>query len=268
MSQITILLLYALAAMAFAASRLPRYESRSKPVAVAAFALAAIGLVVHGQALYGDVNLDSGFNLTLAGAVSLVGFELALIAVFAAMEPTLRGMSAGLLLLAALAGLLTGAGGLSESTASMIWQLRLHVMLAMAAYGLLTVGAIVAVYALVQERRLRAGRISAMNHLFAPLETTEKLLYNVATAGLAVLAASLIAGSIFIENLFAQHLAHKVVLSSLAVVVFGILVAGRYLAGWRGKRGVYLYLGGYALLGLAYFGSRFILENILGRSWG
>jgi ABC-type uncharacterized transport system permease subunit len=249
-------------------SRLPRFGQRSKPLGIAAFAFALAGVIVHGELLFVDLRAGGGFNLTLAGAASLVGFELALIALLAAIEPTLRGMSAGLLLLAALTGVLTGTGGLSDSTADMIWQLRLHVMLAMAAYGLLTVGAIVAVYALIQERRLRAGRLSALNQMFAPLETTEKLLYGVATAGLVVLAASLIAGSIFIENLFAQHLSHKVVLSLLAVVVFGVLIAGRYLAGWRGTRAVYLYLGGYILLGLAYFGSRFILENVLGRTWG
>jgi ABC-type uncharacterized transport system permease subunit len=31
---------------------------------------------------------------------------------------------------------------------------------------------------------------------------------------------------------------------------------------------VYLYLWGFAMLGLAYFGSRFVLEQLLGRSWG
>jgi ABC-type uncharacterized transport system permease subunit len=49
--------------------------------------------------------------------------------------------------------------------------------------------------------------------------------------------------------------------------MFGILIAGRQFAGWRGKRAVYLYLGGFIALCLAYFGSRFILEEILGRSW-
>ncbi len=268
MSQITILLLYALAAAAFASSRLPRFEARSNALRVAAFAFGLAGALVHGEFLFQDIRAGEGFNLTLAGAASLVGFELAIISLIAAFNPTLRGMSAGLLILAAITGALTGTGGLSESTGSMIWQLRLHVMLAMAAYGLLTVGAIVAVYALVQERRLRAGKLSALNQLFAPLETTERLLYGVAAAGLVVLVASLITGSIFIENLLTQHLSHKVVLSLLAVVVFGVLIAGRYLAGWRGHRGVYLYLGGYALLGLAYFGSRFVLENLLGRTWG
>lgn len=268
MSQITILLLYLIAAAAFAMHRLPKFGARSNQLRIAAFAFALAGVIVHAEFLYLHIVSGNGFNLTLEGAISLVGVELAIIALVAAFDPTLRGVSAGLLLLAAGCGLFTGVGGVSASTETMIWQLRMHVMLAMIAYGFLTVGAIVAVYALIQERRLRAGRLSSMNHLFAPLETTEKLLYGVTTAGFVVLAIAVLAGAVFIENLFAQHLAHKAVLSILAIIVFGILIAGHYLAGWRGKRGVYLFLGGYALLGLSYFGSRFVLENILGRSWG
>ena len=46
------------------------------------------------------------------------------------------------------------------------------------------------------------------------------------------------------------------------------LLAGRHFAGWRGKRAIYLYLGGFIILCLAYFGSRYILEVVLDRSWG
>ena len=53
-----------------------------------------------------------------------------------------------------------------------------------------------------------------------------------------------------------------------ALGLFGVLVTGRQFAGWRGKRAVYLYLWGFFILCLAYFGSRYILEQILGRSWG
>jgi ABC-type uncharacterized transport system permease subunit len=51
------------------------------------------------------------------------------------------------------------------------------------------------------------------------------------------------------------------------LLLFGILSAGRFFAGWRGRPAVYLYLWGFAMLMLAYFGSRFVLENVLGRSW-
>jgi ABC-type uncharacterized transport system permease subunit len=138
----------------------------------------------------------------------------------------------------------------------------------MFAYGLLSVGAIVAVFALIQDRRLRTGQLSAGNQLFAPFETTEKMLFGVAASGFAALLLAVVSGFAFVDNLFAQHLVHKTALSLLALTLFGVLVAGRQFAGWRGKRAVYLYLWGFTFLGLAYFGSRFVLEQILGRSWG
>jgi ABC-type uncharacterized transport system permease subunit len=135
-------------------------------------------------------------------------------------------------------------------------------------YGLLTVGAIVAVYALVHERRLRASQISVFNQLFAPLETSERLLFGITAAGFAGLALAIISGATFVDDLFAQHLAHKTVFSLLSLVVFGTLLAGRYFAGWRGKRAIRLYLSGFALLCMAYFGTRYVLEEVLNRSWG
>ena len=230
-----------------------------------AFFLCSAGLVIQAR-LLGSALL-AGSDLTLQSAVSLVGFQLALIALLGAFEPTLRGMSAGLLILAALAGLPAESAGLPAGSV-VDWQIRAHVLTSMFAYGLLTVGAIVAIYALLQDQRLRSGKLSAANHLFAPLETTEKLLYAISAAGFTVLALSVVSGITFVENLFAQHLVHKTSLSILALFLFGILLAGRYFAGWRGKRAVYLYLVGFAMLSLAYFGSRYILEEVLGRSWG
>jgi ABC-type uncharacterized transport system permease subunit len=104
--------------------------------------------------------------------------------------------------------------------------------------------------------------------LFAPLETTEKWLFGIAATGFALLLLAVLSGFAFVDNLFAQHLVHKTALSLLALSLFGILVAGRQFAGWRGKRAVYLYLWGFFVLCLAYFGSRYILEQVLGRTWG
>lgn len=266
MSQITILFSYLIAALAFALSRFPQHSERARTLVIAAFLLSIFGVVVHAEFLYAAL-LPGGVGLTLATAASLIGLQLALIGVFGAFEPTLRGLSAGLLLLAGLTSL--GVGQATDAAAVDIsWQLRAHVMTSMFAYGLLTVGAIVAIYALVQDRRLSSGRLSAVNHLFAPLETTEKLLYAVTASGFTVLALSVVSGITFIEDLFAQHLVHKTGLSIMALVLFGVLLLGRYFAGWRGKRAVYLYLASFIVLSLAYFGSRYILEEILGRSWG
>jgi ABC-type uncharacterized transport system permease subunit len=266
-SQITILLLYLLAAVAFAMHRLPAHEQRARPLLSAALVFAVAAILFHGQLLGNEIFRDTGLHLSSAAAISVIGWQLALIALLGALEPSLRGMAAGLLALAALASAATIVSPSNATGAQLSWQIQAHIVISMFAYGLLTVGAIVALYALVQDRRLRSGRLSAGNHLFAPLETTEKMLFGITATGSAVLLLAVVSGFAFVDNLFAQHLVHKTALSMLALALFGILVAGRQFAGWRGKRAVYLYLWGFGFLCLAYFGSRIILEQVLGRTW-
>lgn len=267
MSEITIFSLYILAAAAFGGSRLERFAGQSRPLFLAATVLVAIGITLHSNTLYESILIADGFNLSLANTASMIGLELALIGLIAAINPTLRGIAAGLLLLGAFAATMTAFESLPTTMTALAWQVRAHVLISLLSYGLLTVGAIVAIYAMVQERSLHAGRITPMSKLFAPLETTESLLFGITAAGFAGLALAILSGLTFVENLFAQHLAHKTVFSLLALIVFGTLLAGRYFAGWRGRRAVRLYLGGFLLLCVAYFGVRVVLEQVLERSW-
>lgn len=268
MSEITIFSLYLLAASAFAMCRLPPFAARRRALCVCACLLVAVGITLHSISLYSVILTAGGIKLSLGNAASLIGLELAIIGLIAAVEPTLRGMSAGFLILGAMAAVMTDAGDAATELTTLTWQIQAHILVSITSYGLLTVGAIVAIYALLQERRLRAGQLTSLNHLFAPLETTERLLFGIAAAGFAGLVLAIFSGFTYVDDLFAQHLVHKTVFSLLAVLVFGTLLAGRFFAGWRGKRAINLYLGGFALLCLAYFGTRFVLEEILHRSWG
>lgn len=268
MSQITISLLYLLAAVAFATSRLPSLAPRSLLLISTAIGSTIIGLGFHAELLYSVIIQGGGLNLSIASAASLIGLQLALIGLLGVIEPKLRGMSAGLLALAAFAAFGFGAHSEAGIVTPLTWQIQAHILISMFAYGLLTTGAIVAVYALLLDRRLRSGRFASGNPLFAPLETTEKMLFGVAAAGFGGLVLAVVSGFAFVDNLFAQHLVHKTVLSLLALVLFGVLLGGRLVAGWRGRRAVYLYLWGFGILCLGYFGSRLILEALLGKSWG
>lgn len=261
-------MLYLLAAVAFAMNRLPSHAARARTLLSAAVVFTIAALLLHGQILSDEILRDGGLNLSIAAAASLIGLQLALIGLLGAVEPSLRGMSAGLLILAALTSAATTLAPVVDTATQLSWQIQAHILVSMFAYGLLSVGAIVAIYALVQDHRLRTGQLSAINRLFAPLETTEKMLFGIAASGFAGLLLAVVSGFAFVDDLFAQHLVHKTAFSLLALTLFGILIAGRQFAGWRGKRAIYLYLSGFALLGLAYFGSRFVLEQVLGRSWG
>jgi ABC-type uncharacterized transport system permease subunit len=93
----------------------------------------------------------------------------------------------------------------------------------------------------------------------------ETLLFQMLGVGVFFLSISLISGFMFVENLFAQHLVHKTVLSILAWIIFSSLLLGRTRYGWRGQLAIQWTLIGFVSLLLAYFGSKLVLELILHR---
>jgi ABC-type uncharacterized transport system permease subunit len=49
-------------------------------------------------------------------------------------------------------------------------------------------------------------------------------------------------------------------------LIFAALLVGRHVYGWRGRVAVRWTLAGFLALVLAYIGSRFVLEVVLGRA--
>jgi len=91
----------------------------------------------------------------------------------------------------------------------------------------------------------------------------EALLFDMISLGFALLTIALATGFVFMDNMFAQNLAHKTLLSLIAWLVFAILLWGRYKFGWRGRKALVWTLAGFAVLMLAYFGSKFVVELLL-----
>jgi ABC-type uncharacterized transport system permease subunit len=93
-------------------------------------------------------------------------------------------------------------------------------------------------------------------------------MFRLIGAGFTLLTLALLTGFVFVTNLRTQHLEHKTILSCVAWVLFGVLLVGRTRYGWRGRAAVRWTLSGFGFLILAYFGSKFVLETVLGRHWG
>jgi ABC-type uncharacterized transport system permease subunit len=93
----------------------------------------------------------------------------------------------------------------------------------------------------------------------------ESMLFELLWIGVTLLAIAIVSGVIFIDDIFAQHLVHKTILSIVAWLLFSILLWGHYQLGWRSKTAVRFTLTGFALLMLAFFGSKLVLELILHR---
>jgi ABC-type uncharacterized transport system permease subunit len=143
--------------------------------------------------------------------------------------------------------------------------LPLHWALGIASYGLF---AAAVVHAWLMRRAERDIRQAADPHAGVPLLTLERLTFRFAGAGFVLLSATLLAGIFFSESLYGRpwRWDHKTVFSVLAWFAFAGLLLGRARFGWRGRRAVQMLYTGSLLLLLAYVGSRFVLEVVLGKS--
>ncbi len=151
-----------------------------------------------------------------------------------------------------------------ESATKLIsFKLSGHILLSIAAYGVLALSVCQSILLTVQDNHLHQKRLNAFTYKLPPLETMEKILFNTLVLGGMLLTLSLVSGFVFLENIFAQHLVHKTVLSIIAWFIFAILIFGHKLLGWRGRQLIVFLQIGFIFLILAYFGSKFVLESIL-----
>jgi len=143
--------------------------------------------------------------------------------------------------------------------------LPLHLALGIACYGLF---AAAVVHAWLMTRAERHIRQAEDPHSGIPLLTLERLTFRFVTAGFVLLTATLLAGWLFGEALYGRSWRwdHKAIFSLLSWLTFATLLLGRARFGWRGRNAVRVLYAGSALLLLAYVGSRFVLEVVLGRS--
>jgi ABC-type uncharacterized transport system permease subunit len=95
----------------------------------------------------------------------------------------------------------------------------------------------------------------------------EALLFRLIHVAFVLLTLTLASGILFSETLFGKALPfnHKTIFAILSWLIFAALLTGRHLRGWRGRVALRWTLAGFGTLLLAYIGSRFVLEVILGR---
>jgi ABC-type uncharacterized transport system permease subunit len=95
----------------------------------------------------------------------------------------------------------------------------------------------------------------------------EAMLFRILWTGFVLLTLTLVTGVLFSEELFgkAAKFNHKTVFGFASWLIFAALLGGRYAYGWRGRVAVRWTLAGFFTLVLAYIGSKFVLQVILGR---
>lgn len=259
------ILLY-LACGGLVALRLFQREGRWHPPRALVIALGFAGVTLQSWLLYHGIITDAGFNLGFFNAVALAAWTVMLLLLVSSLTKPVENL--GILvfpcgaLIVALEAHFPSAHLLTESAA---WGLKLHVLISMLAYSLLTLGAVQAILLAIQDHHLHTRQPRGFIRALPPLQTMEALLFEMIGAGFVLLTLSLLSGFAFLENMFSQHMVHKTVLAVTGWLVFGLLLIGRFRTGWRGRTAIIWTLSGFVVLMLAYFGSKAVLELILQR---
>jgi ABC-type uncharacterized transport system permease subunit len=226
-------------------------------------AVPAIGLHAAAHAL-GWARLN-GPDLHFFAALSLVALGMAALGTLAAVTQRMAALGVIIYPLAALLVPLYVFAGHGRAQ-ELDWRLQLHAMLALLAYATLALSTLIALLLWAQDRALRARHLHAWLRALPPLVQLETLLFRALWVSFVLLSATLLTGVLFVEDLLRQHLWHKTVFSVLSWLVLGALLFGRLRFGWRGARALKLVLTSMALLLLAFFGSRFVLDLLLHRA--
>lgn len=233
-------------------------------------------IVLHGialaQAMLPQHSLHLGWALALSAAIWL-GM---VIFWFEHLLMRIDGLLLILLPAAALAALLGAVFpyGHIVAHANNEW-LRIHLIIALTAYGLITVAALQAMLMTALDRQLHRPIEQESNRstlgraldTMPPLLLQETLLFRLIWIGFSILTLTIITGAVVSMRLSSElaPIDHKTVFTLLSWFTFGILLLGRYRRGWRGRTALRWTLVGFAFLLLSYSGSRFVLDVILHR---
>ena len=265
-------MLAALAAVTYLAAglRIARYLAHPPAERPARDTFACItvgcGIVLHAASIWPMLTLWSGPNPDLPATISLAGLATTAVFGIALIWRIDHVVGALVLPLAAIAPLVPvvwPGHAIPPSAASA----HTHAAISILTWAVLSLAALQALILAWQEHRLHTRRPGGALRTLASLDTQERWLFRLVGVGFFLLSLSLASGFMFVQDMLAQHLAHKTVLSCIAWAIFGALLWGRRRHGWRGQTAVRWCLGGFVVLALAYFGSRWILEVLLDERW-
>ncbi|MEE8234491.1 MAG: cytochrome c biogenesis protein CcsA [Gammaproteobacteria bacterium] len=239
----------------------PRQQAK-----IQAFTMGAIALILNGILLNNVIFVSEDLDLGFSNAWSLISWIIALVVLLVAIRRPVENFLVIFFPLAALGLLLIlffPSHRILAETAAM--GLKIHILLSIVAYSLLTVAAFQALLLAFQEYQLSNKHPMLIMHILPPMQIMEDFLIRIIAVGFFMLSLSLATGFMFLHDIFAQHLIHKTILSLVSWLVFAVLLWGRWYLGWRGQKIIRWTIGGFCTLLLAFFGSKLVLEMILMR---
>ena len=147
---------------------------------------------------------------------------------------------------------------------------RMHLLLAILAYSVMTMAVLEALLLMAAHKRVRSkaftepaedGKVSILDNMPSVM-SMESTLFRLIWVGFIVLTAAILFGAIFSNELSGEafRFDHKTVTTCMAWLIFGILLLGHHVFGWRGRFAARWTVIGFVVLRISYIGVRLVLE--------
>ena len=229
-----------------------------------------VPLALHAWLLFADNWGGHEIAIGVGQALSAIAWLALAIYALSSLRQPVDALNAVILPVAALAVLLPLILPQRPVQLTSSPLLLAHLAMAFLAYALFTIAALHAGVMAFLEKRLHTHAMDASVAQLPPLLTLEKLLFNIIGIGFVLLTLALVSGILFSEQVFGKPFSfayftqHKTVFALLSWLIYAGLLLGRYLYGWRGRTAITWSLTGFAMLVLAYLGSKIALQ-LMGR---
>lgn len=227
----------------------------------------ALGLLIHGWLLHQSI-FTGGFNFGFYQSLSAIFWLTVLVYWVTDRHHKLYSLQAFVLPPAAIFAVLPAFIPSHHHFIDAVNRLFIaHVWIAMIAYSLFTFATLHALLMAIAERSLHHKTSLIKLPSFPPLMMMESLLFKIIGFGFVLLTITLVSGVLFSEQIFNKALQfnHKTIFSIASWLIYAGLLFGRYRYGWRGIKAIRWTLTGFILLVLAYIGSNFVSQIILGK---
>lgn len=235
-------------------------------IARSVMAMGLIALLCHAIVVWDSIFAGGGINLGFYKVSALIFLVINVACIVALSRRPLQNLLIVIFPVSAIAVLVSTFGPnttLPEN--DMGGGLMLHIGASILAYAVLSLAALQAAVVAMQDYQLRHRHTRGIVQMLPPLQLMESMLFELLWIGVIMLTVSIVSGMIFMEDMFAQALVHKTVLTIMAWVLFSALLWGHYQLGWRSQIAVRMTLAGFIILMLAFFGSKLVLELVLHR---
>lgn len=227
--------------------------------------LIAAGLVCHAIAIYQQIVVPGGYHFGFFKISSLFFWVTNLLIFISSLRLPLHNLfllTLPISVAALLASLFTGHPRLLQ-VSDLSVGVASHIFLSIFAYSTMIIATGQAILLAYQNYMIRHKHPTGFARVLPPLQTMETLLFEILWSGQVLLTLVIITGIVQTQDVAQQHLHHKIAFTTIAWVIYAILLWGRYFKGWRGSVAIRWTLAGFASLILAYWGTKIVFEFLL-----